>query len=111
MPSDAETAAVHEPSGGDAGLTVRNLWKIFGPRADSIVGTPDAQLPRPELKERTGCVAAVKDVSFAVAPRRTDQRCCTSRNATWRAQQHAPVVTARQGRDDVSPIVLRPRST
>jgi glycine betaine/proline transport system ATP-binding protein len=53
----------------DAGLTVRNLWKIFGPRADSIVGTPEAELPRPELKKRTGCVAAVKDVSFAVAPR------------------------------------------
>ncbi|MGE3664657.1 MAG: glycine betaine/L-proline ABC transporter ATP-binding protein [Pseudonocardia sp.] len=53
----------------DAGMTVRGLWKIFGPRADSIVGTPDAELSRPELKERTGCVAAVKDVSFTVAPR------------------------------------------
>ncbi|MGQ0573057.1 MAG: quaternary amine ABC transporter ATP-binding protein [Pseudonocardia sp.] len=57
------------PSDADTGLAVRSLWKIFGPRADSIVGTPAAQLPRPELKERTGCVAAVKDVSFTVAPR------------------------------------------
>lgn len=49
-------------------LRVDGLWKVFGPRADKIVGTPDAELGRAELKSRTGCVAAVKDVSFAVAP-------------------------------------------
>ena len=53
---------------GQATLSVRNLWKVFGPRADQIIGTPDADLPRPELLEKTGCVAAVKDVSFDVAP-------------------------------------------
>jgi glycine betaine/proline transport system ATP-binding protein len=52
--------------GGPAVLDVRNLWKVFGPRADRVVGTPLAQLPRQELKERSGCVAAVRDVSFAV---------------------------------------------
>jgi glycine betaine/proline transport system ATP-binding protein len=51
-----------------AALTVDSLWKIFGPRADRIIGTPDADLPRAELKRKTGCVAAVKDVSFEVAP-------------------------------------------
>ena len=49
-------------------LAVRDLWKIFGPRADKIVGTPDADLSRTELKEKTGCVVGVKDVSFDVAP-------------------------------------------
>jgi glycine betaine/proline transport system ATP-binding protein len=49
-------------------LTVDGLWKIFGPKADRIIGTPDAELGRAELKARTGCVAAVKDVSFEVAP-------------------------------------------
>jgi glycine betaine/proline transport system ATP-binding protein len=52
----------------DAALSVRGLWKIFGPRADKIIGTPDADLSRAELKEKTGCVAGVKDVSFEVAP-------------------------------------------
>jgi len=52
----------------DAALSVRELWKVFGPKADSIIGTPDAELPRPELLAKTGCVAAVKDVSFEVAP-------------------------------------------
>ena len=52
----------------DAQATVscRNVWKIYGPKADRIVGTPDADLPRAELLEKTGCVAAVRDVSFDV---------------------------------------------
>ncbi len=48
-------------------LTVRNLWKVFGPRAERVVGSPEAALTRGELKARTGCVAAVKDVSFEVS--------------------------------------------
>jgi len=55
-------------STGDSALSVRHLWKIFGKGADSIVGTPDAELPRPVLKEKTGCVVGVKDVSFDVSP-------------------------------------------
>ena len=52
----------------DAALSVRNLWKIFGKGADSIIGSPDAELSRADLKEKTGCVVGVKDVSFEVAP-------------------------------------------
>ncbi len=47
---------------------MHNLWKIFGPGADKIIGTPDADLSRADLKAKTGCVAGVKDVSFEVAP-------------------------------------------
>jgi glycine betaine/proline transport system ATP-binding protein len=49
-------------------LDVRGLWKVFGAGADKVVGTPLAQLGRADLRERTGCVAAVRDISFAVAP-------------------------------------------
>ncbi len=49
-------------------LTVNDLWKVFGPKADSIIGTPDAELPRQEMLAKTGCVVAVKDISFEVAP-------------------------------------------
>ena len=52
---------------GDPTLSVKDLWKVFGPRADQIIGSQDAELPRPELLDKTGCVAAVKDVSFDVA--------------------------------------------
>lgn len=42
------------------------LWKVFGPRPDKIVGSPEAELPRDELMERTGNVVAVGDASFEV---------------------------------------------
>ena len=51
-----------------AALTVDSLWKIFGPRSDKVIGTPDAELSRAELKARTGNVVGVRDVSFEVAP-------------------------------------------
>ena len=45
------------------------VWKISARRpAGSIVGTPDALLPRSELRAKTGCVAAVRDVSLEVWP-------------------------------------------
>ena len=50
-----------------ATVSCRNVWKIYGPKADRVVGTPEADLPRAELLEKTGTVAAVRDVSFDVA--------------------------------------------
>ena len=52
----------------DAAVSCQSVWKIYGPKADKVVGTPDADLPRAELLEKTGCVAAVRDISFDVAP-------------------------------------------
>ncbi len=67
--SETATAPVPTRTGDTgSGLEVRNLWKIFGPGADKIIGTPDADLSRAELKQKTGCVVGVKDVSFDVAP-------------------------------------------
>ena len=48
-------------------ISVRGLWKVFGPQADKIVGTPFADLSREDLLAETGCTAAVRDVSFDVA--------------------------------------------
>ena len=55
------------PDNNEPAISVRNLWKIFGPTPNAIVGTPFAELSRPELLKQTGCVAAVNDVSFDVA--------------------------------------------
>jgi glycine betaine/proline transport system ATP-binding protein len=49
-----------------ATISVHGVWKVFGPKPERIVGSPDADLPRAELEARTGCVAAVRDVSFDV---------------------------------------------
>jgi glycine betaine/proline transport system ATP-binding protein len=50
-------------------IRAEGVWKIFGPRAERIVGTPDADLPRRELRAKTGCTLAVRDVSIQVWPR------------------------------------------
>jgi glycine betaine/proline transport system ATP-binding protein len=55
-------------TGDNAILDVAGLWKVFGPKPERVVGTALAALSRAELRERTGCVAAVRDISFAVAP-------------------------------------------
>jgi glycine betaine/proline transport system ATP-binding protein len=52
----------------DTAVSCRGLWKVYGPHPERIVGSPEADLPRPELLEKTGCVAAIKDVSFDVPP-------------------------------------------
>jgi glycine betaine/proline transport system ATP-binding protein len=50
-------------------ISVRNLWKVFGPKAASIPASPELNaLSRRELVERTGCTAAVREVDFDVAP-------------------------------------------
>lgn len=48
-------------------FSVNNLWKVFGPKADRVPGDPElAALDAAELRRRTGCTAAVRDVSFDV---------------------------------------------
>jgi glycine betaine/proline transport system ATP-binding protein len=49
-------------------IRAEGIWKIFGKNADKVIGTPDADLSRAELRAKTGCVAAVRDVSFDVYP-------------------------------------------
>ncbi len=64
---DTDTPTTSHTSSTPA-LAVEHLWKVFGPKADKIIGTPDADLPRRELLKKTGCVSAVKDITFDVAP-------------------------------------------
>jgi glycine betaine/proline transport system ATP-binding protein len=50
----------------DVTVSCRDVWKVYGPHPERIIGSPDAGLPRAELLAKTGCVAAVRDVSFDV---------------------------------------------
>ncbi len=49
-------------------LRCEQLWKVFGPKADKVVGTELATLTRDELLARTGNLVAVGDVTLDVAP-------------------------------------------
>ncbi len=65
--TDVQVSGVTAP-GNDASVACRGLWKVYGANGKKIVGSPDADLPRAELLAKTGCVVAVRDVSFEVAP-------------------------------------------
>ncbi|MGI5402417.1 quaternary amine ABC transporter ATP-binding protein [Streptomyces sp. CA-135486] len=61
------TAVEKDGAGQPPVFSVRELWKVFGPKSDRI--PTDAELGAldpAELRERTGCTAAVRDVSFDV---------------------------------------------
>jgi glycine betaine/proline transport system ATP-binding protein len=49
-------------------IRAEGVWKVFGPHGDKLVGSPDSDLPRAELRAKTGCVVAVKDVTLEVWP-------------------------------------------
>jgi len=67
--ADTGTSPAPAPA-RDGGPVIRadGIWKIFGSGAEKIIGTPDADLSRSELRQKTGCVAAVRDVSMDVWP-------------------------------------------
>ena len=47
-------------------LVCRNLWKVFGDGARDLADSIDPDLSREEVLAQTGCVLAVRDVSFYV---------------------------------------------
>jgi glycine betaine/proline transport system ATP-binding protein len=50
-------------------LSIQGLWKVFGPKAQRVPRRPElASLDRAALAAKTGCTAAVRDLSFTVAP-------------------------------------------
>ena len=50
----------------DSRLVCRNLWKVFGDGANDLADSIDPALSREEVLAQTGCVLAVRDVSFSV---------------------------------------------
>ncbi|WP_432587931.1 glycine betaine/L-proline ABC transporter ATP-binding protein [Streptomyces sp. HD1123-B1] len=68
VPETPETPEKSENNGKAPVFSVRGLWKVFGPKADRIPGSAEAGLSAEELRARTGCTAAVRDVSFDVQP-------------------------------------------
>jgi glycine betaine/proline transport system ATP-binding protein len=69
---DAAVGTVEAPEalepGGEPLLLAEGVWKVFGPHGDGVIGTPDAELSRAELREKTGNVIAVRDVSIDIRP-------------------------------------------
>src|SRR3990172_5828900 len=45
-------------------IRATGVWKVFGSSPEKLVGSPGAYLPRGELREKTACVGAGRDVSI-----------------------------------------------
>ena len=65
-PTDQARSTVRPGEGAGPRLACRNLWKVFGDRAHDLADSVDPSLSREEVLARTGCVLAVRDVSFHV---------------------------------------------
>ncbi|MFF7728373.1 glycine betaine/L-proline ABC transporter ATP-binding protein [Streptomyces sp. NPDC008001] len=65
-PGTAAVAADAPDTAAAPVFSVRNLWKVFGPKADRVPGGELAALSAEELREQAGCTVAVRDVSFDV---------------------------------------------
>ncbi|MEO7123606.1 MAG: glycine betaine/L-proline ABC transporter ATP-binding protein [Lacisediminihabitans sp.] len=67
--ASAESATENDSASDGADFSIRNLWKVFGADAAQIAADSSmAKLSAGEILEKTGCVAAVRNVSFDVAP-------------------------------------------
>ena len=51
---------------GEVCISVSRLWKIFGDNAEEIINSEKRTATREAILEETGCVVAVRDVSFDV---------------------------------------------
>jgi glycine betaine/proline transport system ATP-binding protein len=55
------------PGRGDAELSVQGLWKVFGAKASDVACDETMErLSVQDIKKKTGCAVAVRDVSFDV---------------------------------------------
>ncbi|MFJ6724324.1 glycine betaine/L-proline ABC transporter ATP-binding protein [Streptomyces sp. NPDC091281] len=67
MTTTSTTPVPAAPASDGTVFSVDGLWKVFGPKAAQIPADPElAALSAAELRARTGCTAAVRDVSFDV---------------------------------------------
>ena len=53
---------------GTPAIRASGIWKVFGPNPERLVGSEEADLPRAELRAKSGNVVAVKDVALEVWP-------------------------------------------
>ena len=68
-PAQLPAVAAPRSTSGTPDISVQSLWKVFGPRAAQVPASAELSgLSPKELRARTGCVAAVHDLSFDVKP-------------------------------------------
>src|SRR3954451_7691291 len=52
----------------DSSISVRGLWKVYGPKPERVVTSELADLPRKQLEAQTGNVVAMRDIDMDIVP-------------------------------------------
>jgi len=52
----------------NSSISVRGLWKVYGPKPERVVGSELADLPRKQLEAQTGNVVAMRDIDMDIVP-------------------------------------------
>ena len=68
MTSIAAVGETNSALSSISAISVRGMWKVYGPKPERVVGTELADLPRKELEAQTGNVVAMRDIDMDVAP-------------------------------------------
>ena len=61
-------ASIGDVGQTNSAISVRGLWKVYGPKPERIVGSELADMPRRQLQNETGNVVAMRDIDMDVAP-------------------------------------------
>src|SRR4051794_30266808 len=52
----------------NSSISVRGLWKVYGPKPERVVSSELSNLPRKQLAAQTGSVVAMRDIDMDVVP-------------------------------------------
>jgi len=52
----------------NSSISVRGLWKVYGPKPERVVASRLADLPRKQLEAQTGNVVAMRDIDMDIVP-------------------------------------------
>ena len=60
QPASGPDPATAAPAGAESGgtISVKGLWKVFGPAEHKLIGTPDADLTNAEIRAKHGSTVA-----------------------------------------------------
>src|SRR6476659_6631674 len=68
LPSRQGMTSITAVGETNSSISVRGLWKVYGPKPERVVGSELADLPRKELEALTGNVVAMRDIDMDIVP-------------------------------------------
>src|SRR3954463_11742457 len=68
LPSQQGMTSITAVGETHSSISVRGLWKVYGPKPERVVTSELADLPRKQLEAQTGNVVAMRDIDMDIVP-------------------------------------------